>query len=370
MRILFVTNFCPHYRVQTFELLAGRVGVEFVFFSRGEEWYWERRHELRTGNFPWKAAKGARLGRLVWKADVEVILKDIDGPIPLLVTFLAAKLRRKPFVLWTGMWRHPRTLFHLLTYPVTRLVYAMSDAIVVYGEHVKRYLTSLGVAPDKIFIAAHAVDNAVYARVVPDEEQVDLRRRFGLGERQVLLYVGRLEPIKGLDTLVAAYKQVAARDNMLVLVGDGSMRDSLRESVRRLGLDDQVVLAGYMSPTHTVAFYALATALVLPSVTVPAGKETWGLVVNEAMNQGTPVIASTSVGAAMGGLVQPGRTGEIVPERDADALAAALRRILTDPEYRLRLRRETRTVIAEWDNAKMVRGFLEAVRYAAARSRA
>ena len=380
MRFLFVTNFCPHYRVRTFELLARQADVRFVFFSTGGEWYWGQRHGRQHGDFPHEYLQGFSLSQwmrvtprlipILWRYDGNVILKCITGRFALPVSLAIAKLRRKPFVLWTGMWRHPRTLFHLLTYPVTRFVYAMSDAIVVYGEHVKRYLTSLGVTPEKIFVAAHAVDNAVYARAVPDKEREELRQRFDLGERQVLLYVGRLEPSKGLDTLLTAYKQVAASDNVLVLVGDGSLRDQLRESVRRLALENQVVLVGYVSPTDTVAFYALATVLVLPSVTVRAGAEPWGLVVNEAMNQGTPVIASTAVGAAMGGLVQPGRTGEIVPERDPAALATAMRRVLTDSEYRARLRREALLVIGEWGNERMVGGFLEAVRYAAAGGRA
>ncbi len=380
MHFLFVTNFCPHYRVKTFELLARHADVRFVFFSTGDEWYWEQRHGRQRGDFVHEYLPGFSLSRwvrvtprlipIIWRYDGDVIVKCITGRFALPVSLALAKLRRKPFVLWTGMWRHPRTLFHVLTYPVTRLVYAMSDAIVVYGEHVKRYLTSLGVTPEKIFVAAHAVDNAAYARAVHDEEREELRRRLDLGERQVVLYVGRLEPSKGLDTLLTAYKQVAAADNVLVLVGDGSLRDPLRESVRRLGLENQVVLAGYVAPTDAVAFYSLATVLVLPSVTVRAGKEPWGLVVNEAMNQGTPVIASSAVGAAMGGLVQPGRTGEIVPERNPGALATAMRRVLTDSEYRTRLRRQALLVIREWDNTRMVGGFLDAVRYAAARRRA
>jgi glycosyltransferase involved in cell wall biosynthesis len=365
MRVLFVTNFCPHYRVRTFELLARRVGVEFVFFSRGEEWYWEPRHGLRTGNFSWREAKGVALWRLVSQADVDVILKDIDGVTPLILTFLAAKLRRKPFVLWTGMWRHPSTLFHLLTYPLTKLLYCWSDAIVVYGDHVKRYLASIGVRPEKVLVAPHAVDNLTYGRSVSEGERCALRARFGLGDRPVVLYVGRIEASKGPDVLLHAFHRVPG-DAVLAFVGAGTLQTELQRRVAGLGLKDRVLFAGYQNPEDTVAWYAVADVLVLPSVAERRGSEPWGLVVNEAMNQGTPVVASTAVGAAAGGLVQPSRNGAIVPERDAGALALELTRLLGDAELRHRLGVGARATIAAWNNERMVDGFVAAFEYAQA----
>jgi len=369
MRVLFVTNFCPHYRVRTFELLAGRLDVEFVFFSSGQEWYWERRHGLRVGDFPWRAVNTAGVAQLVWRADVDVILKDIDGRLPLILAFLAAKLRRKPFVLWTGMWRHPRTFFHLLTYPLTRLLYRWSDAIAVYGEHVKAYLSSIGVAAEKVFVVSHAIDNAVYGRSVSEPERIALRARFGLGERPIVLFVGRLETSKGPDVLLEAFGRVPG-EAVLAFVGAGSLEARLNRQARGLGIKDRVVFAGYQAPENMVAWYAIADMLVLPSVTVRQGSEPWGLVVNEAMNQGIPVVASTAVGAAGGGLVQPGRNGLVVPERDAEALAAELSRLLNDPGLRRRLGAGARETIARWSNERMVAGFVAAVDYAHAHGRA
>src|SRR5207249_4212309 len=125
MRFLFVTNFCPHYRVRTFETLAQRADVRFVFFSAGDEWYWEQKHGRRHGDFPHEYLQGfhitpwvrvtPRLIPIVWRYDGDVILKCITGRFALPVTLLIAKLRRKPFVLWTGMWQHPGTLFHVLS---------------------------------------------------------------------------------------------------------------------------------------------------------------------------------------------------------------------------------------------------------------
>jgi glycosyltransferase involved in cell wall biosynthesis len=374
MRLLFVTNFCPHYRVRTFEILAGRADVQFVFFSAGDEWYWGQKHGPQRGAFPHEYLWGfpitrwvrvtPKLLRILWSYDGDAILKCITGRFALPVSLLIAKVRRKPFVLWTGMWQHPKTAFHALTYPMTRLIYRFADAIVVYGEHVKQYLVSIGVAPRKIFVAPHAVDNSAYNRLVSEDERQALRRRFVLGERRVALYVGRLEASKGVEALLEGYAGVRIPHTVLVIVGDGSLRVRLERLATELGISERVVFTGYMGPADTVAFYSLADVLVLPSVTVRAGKEPWGLVVNEAMNQGTPVVATTAVGAAMGGLVQPGRTGEVVPERDAGALAGAIRRIIGDSVYRQQLSEGALQVIRGWDNDQMIDGFLQAVAYA------
>src|SRR5437667_7029668 len=136
--------------------------------------------------------------------------------------------------------------------------------MVVYGDHVKRYLVSLGVDEHKIFVAAHAVDNQAYNRVIPELERRALRERFALRDRRVVLYVGRLETSKGLETLLDAYAHVRVPNTVLVLVGDGSLRCRLAKQAQRLGISDRVTFTGYVTPADTVAFYALADVFVLP----------------------------------------------------------------------------------------------------------
>lgn len=82
------------------------------------------------------------------------------------------------------------------------------------------------------------------------------------------------------------------------------------------------------------------------------------------MNQGLPVIATDAVGAATGGLVQDGVNGFVVPERDSQALAQAIGRVLRDAELRERMSQNARQLIAGWDNERMVKGFRQAIDYA------
>jgi glycosyltransferase involved in cell wall biosynthesis len=105
---------------------------------------------------------------------------------------------------------------------------------------------------------------------------------------------------------------------------------------------------GLVPPLELRALYAAADALVVPSVPTRSFREPWALVVNEAMAQGTPVIATDSVGAAAGGLVRDGETGLVVGSGDAAALARAIGRLRDDPGLRERLGAQGAAAVASY----------------------
>jgi glycosyltransferase involved in cell wall biosynthesis len=98
-----------------------------------------------------------------------------------------------------------------------------------------------------------------------------------------------------------------------------------------------VTFTGAKAPAEVRTFLGRAGVLLVPSIATRAFREPWALVVNEAMHQELPVIATEAVGAAAGGLVRHERNGLIVPERDPGALAAALTRLAGDPDLRAAL---------------------------------
>lgn len=373
MKIAFVTNICPHYRVKTFETLARYFDVDYYFFSAGDERYWQRQHGARSGAFRHEYLWGVEVGGTrftptlpieLWHGNYDVTIKCILGRFALPVTYLVTRLKRKPFILWTGIWMRLQTPSHRLFFPLTRYIYHHSDAIVVYGEHVKRYLVNEGVLKERIFVAAHAVDNEVYNCQISEQEVSALRRRLGIAIGQkVVLYLGRLEAVKGLTYLLDAFASLHRDDAVLVIAGTGSEQPHLEELARTNGIFQRVRFTGYVQPEDSVRYYALAWVYVLPSITTPVFKEPWGLVVNEAFNQGVPVIATDAVGAAAGGLVQDGVNGCIVPERDTEAIAKSLRLILDNPALRQQMSENAKRKIEYWNNEHMVQGFRDAVAY-------
>jgi glycosyltransferase involved in cell wall biosynthesis len=356
-----VDYFCPHYRRPLFEELARRMEMDFYFFSDARDKWWNsrlptvedgdfRRIALRRYRIAGEPFVPALLPRL--RPDrYDAVIKNLNGRLMLPSLYAAARLRRVPFVLWTGMWFHPQTRFHRLSRPVTEELYRDVPAIVVYGEHVRRALLEVsGVSSDKIFVAGQAVEASRFAAVQPASN----------GNR-VVLFVGQFEERKGVDDLLTAFDQLADPSAELRLIGNGSLEDHIR---RRSSGASRVTLVGHVPQDELPGELERATCLVLPSVTTRETNEPWGLVVNEAMHAGLPVIATDAVGAAVGGLLRHGENGLVVPERNPARLADALRRLLSDPASAARMGRQARLDAAEFNYDRMADAFEGAVEYA------
>lgn len=372
-KVAFVQSFANHYTSRTFELLAAQFDAHFYFFSRGREWYWMKQHGVETGNFPHEYLPGFQLGRIrivptlplkLLLSDFDVCVKCLNGRFALPVTYLVTRLRRRPFVLWTEVWQRLQTPFHRFAFPLTRYIYRHADAIVVCGTHVKRYLISEGVPAERIFIGNYAVDNESFSSLVPDEDKNMLRRQLGVEpETKIVLYLGRLTVDKGLAYLIEAFASLARNDAVLVLAGDGDAKAELEKLVEHRGIRGRVRFPGYVSQKDTLRYYAVSWVYVLPSITTARFKEPWGVVVNEAFNQGVPVIATDAVGAAAGGLVEDEVNGFIVPERNNEALAGALARLLDDSELRRRMSRNASEKILLYTQERWADGFCQAITY-------
>lgn len=374
MKIAFVTNICAHYRIRTFEILSKGSQIDYYFFSAGEEWYWQQKHGTKAGNFNYQYLPGFSLGQtrinlgLPWKLFInsyDIYIKCINGKFALPVTYIIARVKGKPFILWTGIWMRLQTITHRLIFPLTKYIYLHSDAIVVYGSHVKQFLVNEGVPSDRIFIANHAVDNQAYNKIVSESEKFNLLTSLEIEENhQVVLYLGRLEESKGLKYLLKGFKNLQNKGNtILIIAGSGDQEHYLKQLAIDLEINTLIRFPGYVNNEDAQKFYSISSVLVLPSITMSTGKETWGLVINEAFNQGLPVIVSNAVGAAAGGLVEDGTNGFIIPERDSNAITTKLTKILDDDKLRNDMRNNARNKISNWNNESMVQGFKDAVDY-------
>ena len=370
MKAVFVTNICTHYRAGAFSELARRISAKFYFYSDGSERYWEKKNATGGGTFEGHNLSGfylfprvritPELVRRLLSEEYDVAIKCINGRFALPVTFLLAKLRKKKFILWQTLWYHPRTFFHTLSFPLLQYIWRHSDALVTYGEHGRDYLLSHNVPRDKVFIAWQAVDNALFNRPIEEKEKNAIRTELRVEGKRILLFVGQLIPVKGLEYLIDAYKLMNRKDTVLLIVGAGPLEKTLKERSREL---PDVRFLGYRKQQELPGLYSVASALILPSVTMADVKEAWGLVINEGMNQGCPAVVTDAVGAGVGGLVRDGVNGFVVPERNAQALSSALTRILADPSLEAVLRKNAREIIQGWDFSRWASGFVDAIQY-------
>jgi glycosyltransferase involved in cell wall biosynthesis len=211
---------------------------------------------------------------------------------------------------------------------VQRLVHRFADAGMSCCGLGGRVLRSRGFR-GPIRYAPMAVDPERYRPPGPDRESERARRDL---RGFVVGFVGRLLPIKGLDDLVRAAAKLDGEWTLLV-VGSGPEEATLREDVRRRGLEDRLRLVGGVPHDEVPGLLSLMDVLVLPSVTTRHSREQFGRVLIEAMSCEVPV-----VGSDCGGIPEViGEAGIVVPERDPEALGAALRALSQSPAERRRL---------------------------------
>jgi len=364
MAIALLTNYLTAYRVPLYRLLAERHDVEVLCYGRGERytpgWFRDLDRQLAAAPFPARRLSGAaealRLG-----TRYQTVIAPFAGGAILPAAYVGARRRRRRFVLWASVWSQPRSLSHALALPLTRHIYRRADAVVAYGEHVRRFVARIRGTDADIVIAPQTVEPELFAREVGAEEVRAFRRAHGLDERPLVLYVGRLIEEKGVGVLLDAWPGVDA-DARLVLIGDGPLAERARGT-------PGIRLLGPMARAELPAAYAAAELLVLASLPTPRFREPWGLVCNEAMHQGRPVVASDAVGAVAGGLVRDGESGLVVPAGDPTALAGAIARLLADEALRHRLGEAARTAVRPHTYEAMVAAFDRALAIAAGRSR-
>ena len=238
-----------------------------------------------------------------------------------------------------------------------RRLVGLADGFFCYGTRAADYMLRLGVAPDRILLRRNTVDNnAIRARY----EQALPERTRRLGELGLpaknIIYVGRLiDRLKNLTTLLNAFRCVTAQSAAaanwgLLLVGDGEDKPAL--TTLSSDLPNVRFISG-QSWWQVPDYLALSNALVLPSYSEP-----WGLVVNEAMVCGLPVVVSDRCGCAPD-LVEPGENGFLFDPYKPDQLVAALTQLMTrSPDELVQMGNRSCRKIADYSPEAVVAGML------------
>ncbi len=261
--------------------------------------------------------------------------------------FAGSRLKGIPILLRgeTNGLTEPAGIKYLIKRSVLKGLFANVSAFLAIGRRNGDYYQSFGIPSQKIFRAPYAVDNASFGSAANrcERSRREIRRAHGIAEDPPLvLFSGKLIPRKGpMDLLLACRELNRRRPVSLAFAGDGSERERLSAAARDLGLPGAHFL-GFKNQSDLPACYSMADVFVLPSLW-----EQWGLVVNEAMAGGLPVITSDTVGCALD-LVDEGVNGYTFPAGNITALANKLGLVLESPE-RARAMGEA--------SAKIIRGY-------------
>ena len=344
IRLVILTEIIAPYRIPVFNALARRPGLELHVIFLAETNATLRRWRVYKDEicFSYQVLPSLRmrfcaidllvnrgLSSALNKANPHVIICGGYNYAASWQALLWAKRRGVKFLLWSESNRHDARrgwewVEFLKTYFLRRC-----DGFVVPGKASFEYLTSLGSAEGSISTAPNAVDNDLFATQANAAriDAAEVREKLKLPARYIL-FVGRLVPGKGVFDLLEAYAKLESslRSGVgLVFAGDGVSRAKLAEKAKHIS-PGTVCFPGFAQREDLACVYALAEVLVMPTHSDP-----WGLVVNEAMACGLPIIVSSVAGCAAD-LVENGWNGYIVPPRDSDKLREAIDCVVRQPE--------------------------------------
>jgi len=243
--------------------------------------------------------------------------------------------------------------------PLMTMLYRLCDACLYIGTRNRDFYRAHWVPFHKLFFVPFTVDNDAFAKRADSTSLGCKMRRSALGllpDMPVILFASKLVSQKRPRDLLYAAVELGRRGvpAALLFVGDGEERASLENEAKSRGLA-HVVFAGFVNQSDLPTYYAISDVLVLPS-----GNETWGLVINEAMSCGVPVVTTREVGASVD-LVRDGETGYSYDTGDINALADALAKIILNRELRRAMRENCVRRMATWSYAESVQGVRDAL---------
>jgi len=239
------------------------------------------------------------------------------------VTQLAASILSRRFNI-----RYVSTCHGFFKPRLSRKVFGLwGDRVIAISEAVRDHLINdFNVEKDRIELIHNGVDISRFEREFSNNDLLETRHRFNLGDGPVIGAIGRLSPVKGLDELVRASSRI--KDVRLLIVGDGPEKEKLTELTGELGIKERVRFM--KSDPDTPRLLSIMDVFVFPSV-----QEGLGLSLIEALASGKAVVA-TDVGG-IGSLVKHDETGLLVKRGDSTQLADTIKRLLNDKNLRERL---------------------------------
>jgi glycosyltransferase involved in cell wall biosynthesis len=234
-----------------------------------------------------------------------------------------------------------------------RLMVGRASGFIAYGSLAAEYLKQLGAKPEKISIGINTVDTTFF------KQETQRQRSFVKADgKKHLIFTGYLVPRKNILKLLVCIRNLSTKRNDFILdiLGDGSDRPRLEKYVKDLGLQDFVSFHGFIQREDLPAYFSKGSCFLFQT-----GFDIWGLVLNEAMAAGLPVISSINAGATFD-LVQDGITGYRVDFEEVEKVADTISQLLDNPRKAAEMGQNASGFIEEKASLKAsASGFVRAI---------
>lgn len=340
MKLLFIHNTIPEYRIEFMKKISKLIDIKFLITNKllQDKIYGVKVSEKIEGiNIEYlpkkKKSKFIKIKNEIVESGIDaIVLPPADNLSQYLhgvIALLYGKKYNKEIIYWCEKWeakfskqplkKKVKNIIHRL---MIMSLAKNSDICIAAGSKSKEYLKMIGVNNSRIKIA---FDSSSSPEVI---ENFDLRSKYNIPkDAKLVLYFGRIIKRKGCEILIRSFNQISNEiENVyLIICGDGEYMDKCKGISKEINLNN-VVFAGKINPEVRKIYYSQSNVFVLPSFSLDGTVEAWGLTVNEAMECGIPVVATTAVGSAYD-IISP-ENGIIIEENDIIQLKDAIVKIL------------------------------------------
>ena len=372
IRCILLSEMLQPYRIPLFNLLAERDDLEFKVLplsTKEANRQWEVDLEAVRFDYEVLPSKdfyirpldwGLHLNRGVIQALEQFKPDVICGTGYVSPAYITAQRYAREqgcgYVLWTGSTEKSSRIGKGPLRWLKRRFVGRSDSALAYGSAAKKLLVNLGANPERIVAGYNTVDIDVAARITEEasieSNYLSWREKY---PKRNILFIGQIIARKGLDSLIRAFARAAQPDLGLIIVGDGALRNSIESQYENV---PNLFWEGYVQSHDMGRYFAASDVLAMPSEI-----EVWGLVVNEAMAAGLPVIATTCSGAAED-LIVNGDNGYAYESGDEDRLADLLKSVATERELWMEMGKNAQRFIQGFGLVFYADSFVQAVRIA------
>ncbi len=371
-KAVILTEIISPYRIPPFNYLAQDEEIDLtVFFFAETESRRSWLVEKEKIQFSYQVLWGLQLGKSyqsapvflnpdviyqLWKQQPDVIICGGWHHFTHWLALMYAQMTKTPLLIWSESTLKDERVLSSIKNKLKKWIVNQADGYIIPGKAQENYLVELGAREDRIWTAPNAVDSVFFA----NEAQYYRQQKAILKEKLdiagcVILYVGRLIDEKGIPELLEAFTKLSPQKQVtLVIVGDGSRSQNYHSYTQQNQLDN-VVFAGFQPQTALPQYYGIADIFVFPT-----RSDTWGLVLNEAMAAGLPIVCSDAAGAAPD-LVVNGENGYLIPVGDVEKLSEKLQILVEDESLREKMGLHSQEIIANYTPQKMALGLKEAI---------
>jgi len=361
------------YRLALFEVLSKKIDIQVNFcITKSKKRFWSGSAEGYS--FKYRILKFFSIGPMIInfilpvtlirdQALVYIIDDDPRLILSKIMTFIIAKLKRRPIIIWSESISEPifgkvkNFIYTVILSGFNLIIYHNSNAYLASGQKTADYFIKKRVAKERIYIGTQGLSKTELLGQLQINRD-EAKKQLGVANKKIVLFVGYLTKRKGIFELVDTFIRMNHDGVVLVIAGAGKAEKQLKKIV---GGKDNILFTGYVEGKEKAIYYAIADVFVLPTFIDP-----WGLVIMEAMMFGLPVITTTKAGASE--LIQG--NGIIIEPGDSKALEKAITFILDNDKQRHKMGQFSLEIIKDYTVERAADTFIEAISFCLNKSRA